>query len=102
MKIPAILKSPYFLLFIAIIVIVVLVGRRDGYTWKVGSSNNKPVPDAFWSDPTMIIVTDGKNTFMTNEKDRVKPRGSRVKKGYTHCYSNVATGINYCFKSKLT
>ncbi len=102
MKIPTILKSPYFILFISIIVVIVLVGRRDGYTFKMSSRTNKPVPDGFWSDPKRIIVTDGKDTFITNETDRHETRGSRVKKGYTRCYSNVATGINYCFKSKLT
>jgi hypothetical protein len=100
MKFPAILKSPYFLLVIAIIVVIVIVGRRDMYTWRVGSDK---LPDnAFWSDPKRVTVVTSDGVFMSNEDSRTLPiKSTRVIKPFTNCYSNVATGTKTCFKSPL-
>ena len=100
MKIPAIIKSPYFLLFIAIVVVVVLVSRRDGYTWKVGSEN---LPDnSFWSDPKRVTVVTEEGIYMSNDETRTLPIDSqRIIKPFTNCYSNVALGTQTCFKYPL-
>ena len=99
MKIPAIMKSRYFLLFIAIIVIIVLVGRRDGYTWKVGSGT---LPDnTFWSDPKRVTIVTKNGVFMSNDDRKTLSINSKIDKSFTNCYSNVALGTKTCFKSAL-
>jgi hypothetical protein len=103
MKIPAIMKSRYFLLFIAIIVVIVLVGRRDGYTWKLGTPPES-VPSSFWTDTNVVTIFPKDNVVIkTNEAHIFKTNKTKRNPKYPYCYpsSNVATGQYTCFKSSL-
>jgi len=101
MKVPALLKSRWFMVFVAAIVIIVLLRRRDGYTYKLGSGAQ--APSDFWSDPKRITVVTSNGVFMTNENHKVLPIKAikRLYKPFTHCYANVALGTQTCFKYPL-
>jgi hypothetical protein len=94
MKITNILKSPRFLLFIIVIVVIILFSGRDGYTYRVGSGHT--APNGFWSDPNKITVSTPTSKYITNEEHTEQEDSN-----YPYCYPNDNTGISTCFKSEL-